>query len=93
MGDGNLKRPDFIIRIYTNSFTKSEVDLLAMAITKKLGIIAKATLDRNGQYMITISKSQLPLVIAQLKAHMYSTMSYKLGLQPFRPRTLFLKKI
>ena len=32
--------------------------------------------------MITISKSQLLLVIAQLKAHMYSSMSYKLGLQP-----------
>jgi len=82
MGDGNLKRPDLIIRIYTNSFTKSEVDLLAIAITQKLGIIAKATLDRNGQYMITISKSELPLVVAQLKAHIYSTMSYKLGLQP-----------
>lgn len=82
MGDGNLKRPDMIIRIYTNSFTKDEVELLAVAIYQKLGIIAKATLDRNGQYMITISKSQLPLVIAQLKAHMLASMSYKLGLQP-----------
>nr|AMX22316.1 LAGLIDADG endonuclease [Cryphonectria parasitica] len=82
MGDGNLKMPDKIIRIYTNSFTKSDVELLAKAINKKLGIAAKATLDRNDQYMITISKSQLSLVIAQLKTHMHSSMSYKLGLQP-----------
>jgi hypothetical protein len=32
--------------------------------------------------MITISKSQLPLVIDQLKPHFHSSMSYKLGLQP-----------
>ena len=77
-----LKNPDQIIRIYTNSFTKSEVELLAEAIVQKLGIVAKATLDRNGQYMIAISKSQFSLVIAQLKTHMHSSMSYKLGLQP-----------
>ena len=94
MGDGNLKTPDQIVpswafgprvaarRIYTNSFTKSEVELLAAAITQKLGIVAKATLDRKCQYMVTISKSQLSSVIAQLKTHMHSSMSYKLGLQP-----------
>lgn len=82
MGDGNLKMPDQIIRIYTNSFTKSDVELLAGAINNKLGIVAKATIDRNDQYMLTISKSQLSLVIAQLKTHMHSSMSYKLGLQP-----------
>lgn len=59
MGDGNLKLPDEIIRIYTNSFTKEEVGRLALAITKKLNIPTKVAHDRNNQYMITFSKSQL----------------------------------
>lgn len=75
MGDGNLKKLDQIIRIYTNSFTKSEVELLAQAITQKLGIVAKATHDRNDQFMITISKSQLPLVIDKLKVYMHPSTS------------------
>ena len=62
MGDGNLKLPDKIFRIYTNSFTKEEVESLALAIKNRLGIETKAVHDRNGQYMITISKSELSKV-------------------------------
>jgi hypothetical protein len=80
MGDGNLKLPDQILRIYTNSFTREEVELLALAITKKLSIITKVVHDRNNQYIITISRNQLPLVIELIKIHMHSSMYYKLGL-------------
>lgn len=62
MGDGNIKLPDKIIRIYTNSFSKKEVERLALSITKNLNIVAKVSHDRNNQYMITISKNQLELV-------------------------------
>jgi len=82
MGDGNLKLPDEIIRIYTNSFTKEEVELLSLAITKKLNILSKVVHDRNDQYMITISKSQLPLVRELIKVYMHPSMYYKLGLEP-----------
>ncbi len=81
MGDGNLKQPDKIIRIYTNSFTRVEVDLLALAITRKLNILTKVVHDRNNQYMITISKSQLPLVQEVLKPHMHPSMYYKIDLE------------
>jgi len=81
MGDGNLKLPDEIIRIYTNSFTKEEVELLALTITKKLNILSKVAHDRNDQYMITISKSQLPLVRELTKAYIHPYMYYKLGLE------------
>jgi hypothetical protein len=81
MGDGNLKLPDEIIRIYTNSFTKEEVELLSLAITKKLNILSKVTHDRNNQYMITISKSQLPLVRELTKSYVCPSMYYKLGLE------------
>lgn len=81
MGDGNLKLPDEIIRIYANSFTKEEVELLSLAITKKLNILSKVAHDRNNQYMITISKSQLPLVRELTKAYVHPSMYYKLGLE------------
>ena len=77
---GNLKQPDKIIRIYTNSFTHEEVSRLALAITRKLNILTKVVHDRNNQYMITISKSELPLVQELIKPHMHSSMYYKLDL-------------
>lgn len=80
MGDGNLKKGDNIIRVYTNSFTKTEVEKLASAITVKLGIVAKAAHDRNGQYMITISKSQINKVMFLIGPHMHPSMLYKLGI-------------
>lgn len=80
MGDGNLKKGDDIIRIYTNSFTKLEVEMLAYAISNKLGIITRAVHDRNGQYMLCISKSQLDKVRTQLEEHMHPSMLYKLGI-------------
>ena len=81
MGDGNLKQPDKIIRIYTNSFTQIEVNFLALAITQKLGILTKVVHDRNNQYIITISKSQLSLVQELLKSHMHPSMYYKIDLE------------
>ena len=59
MGDGNLKPKDNILRIYTNSFTKQDVERLAEAITNKLGIVTRVVHDRNEQFMLVISKDQL----------------------------------
>lgn len=80
MGDGNLKKGDNIIRIYTNSFTKLEVERLASAITNKLGIETRAVHDRRGQYILVISKSQLDKVRELISPHMHPSMLYKLGL-------------
>jgi hypothetical protein len=87
MGDGNLKKGDNIIRIYTNSFTKSDVEKLASAITNKLGIISKAVHDRNDQYMLTISKAQLEKVIELVSPHMHPSLRCKLGLSSCDRRT------
>lgn len=81
MGDGNLKMPDKIIRIYTNSFIKKDVELLASAITNKLGINTKVVHDRNNQYIISISKSELHKVIDHIKDHMHPSMFYKINLE------------
>ena len=92
MGDGNLKKAlaapvalgccagDNIIRIYTNSFTRPDVERLASAITSKLGIETKAVHDRNDQYMLTINRMQLDRVRELIGPHMHPSMYYKLGL-------------
>jgi len=72
---------DEIIRIYINSFTKEEVELLASTITVKLNILTKVVHDRNNQYMITFSKSNLPSVRKLIIPNMQPSMYYKLGLK------------
>ena len=69
-----------IIRIYTNSFTKLDVENLDSAITSKLGIVTRAVHDRNNQYMLRISRTQLEKVREIIGPHMHPSMSYKLGL-------------
>jgi hypothetical protein len=80
MGDGNFKSKDKIIRIYTNSFRKNDVERLGSAITNKLGILTKTVYDRNDQYMLTISKNQLETVKYLILPYMHESMAYKLGL-------------
>src|SRR5690348_10843533 len=80
MGDGNLKSPDKILRIYTNSFIKDDVELLASSITYKFDIKTKVVHDRNNQYIITISKSELHKVKDIIQDHMHSSMFYKIDL-------------
>lgn len=81
MGDGNFKSYDGIIRIYTNSFTYEDVKNLAFSIKKNLNISVNVVHDRNNQYIITISRSQLNLVRRLLLSHMHPSMVYKLGLK------------
>ena len=79
-GDGNIKPNDKIIRIYTNSFSKQDVERLAKAITNKLGIVTKALYERNYQYILTISRNQLETVRSLVLPYMHVIMLYKLGL-------------
>lgn len=78
MGDGNLKGGEGIIRIYTNSFTRLEVEKLA--ITSKLNIRTKAVHDRNGQYILTINKLQLNAIRTLIESYIHPSMLYKLGM-------------
>lgn len=71
---------DKIIRIYTNSISKEEVHKLAKVITNKLKIETKAVHDRNGQYILTISKNQLENLKLTIQKYMHESMLYKLGI-------------
>lgn len=79
MGDGNLKIKDNIVRIYTNSYSKNDVERLAKAICKKLDIATRVAHDRNNQYILTISKNQLYKLKKTIMPYMHPSMVYKLG--------------
>jgi len=59
MGDGNYLNDRNIIRIYTNSFTNTDVLLLSNVINKNLCIRNKVVHDRNNQYIIIIEKDNV----------------------------------
>lgn len=79
-GDGNFKSDANIIRIYTNSFTKQEVELLSEAIILKLGIKTEVVLDRNIQYIIIIKKNQLEATRSIVQKYMHISMLYRIGI-------------
>jgi LAGLIDADG DNA endonuclease family len=91
MGDGNLKPKDKIIRIYTNSFSKKDVERLGNAITNKLGIKIKVVSDRNDQYILTISRNQLDTVKSLILPYMHESMLYKLDLDSTEAKGLYFK--
>jgi hypothetical protein len=49
MGDGNFDKGRNRVRIYTNSFTKAQVENLALAIDKKFGIYTGVLQDNKNQ--------------------------------------------
>ena len=61
-GKGNLDKGRNRVRIYTNSFTKSEVESLALAISTKLNLYTAVLLDRKDQWILTIGAKNLELL-------------------------------
>jgi hypothetical protein len=80
MGDGNYLKERGIIRIYTNSFNKSDVNLLSNIIYDNLGITNKVVHDRRNQYIIHIEKISLELTKDLVLQYIHPSMYYKLGL-------------
>lgn len=94
MGDGSHSPTEGRTRIYTNSFTRDECQLLADAITVNLGIKCSVTLDRVSkkgvsQYILSIPKSQLSQLQQVVGPHMCSSMLYRVGLLAVFPLCLF----
>jgi hypothetical protein len=79
-GDGDFYKGSNRVRIYTNSFTKSEVENLAEAIKTKLNIYTGVLLDRKDQWILTIGAKNLELLRNIFSTHFYLSMLYRLGL-------------
>jgi hypothetical protein len=68
------------VRIYSNSFIKEDVQILAEAINTKLGIYVGVLHDRKDQLILTIGAKQLDLLRQTVSSHFDSSMLYRLGL-------------
>lgn len=85
MGDGNYNTVKKVIRLYTNSYTKLEVEYLSKALNEKLGIRNRIEKEKLN-YIIVIPTSQVPIVQALVKEHMYPSFYYRIGLQSLDQR-------
>lgn len=68
------------VRIYTNSFTKAEVELLAKAINTNFSLFTGVTHDRNNQWILTIGSRQLNLLREIVSPYFVPSMLYRIGL-------------
>lgn len=80
MTDGNFDKGRNRVRIYTNSYTKNEVENLALAIQTKLGIYVGVLHDRKEQWILTIGATQLPLLRDLVHSHFEPSMLYRIGI-------------
>ena len=80
MTDGNFDKARNRVRIYTNSFTKAEVESLAEAIYLNFNIYTGVLLDRKDQWILTIGAKQLDLLREIVRPHFEPSMLYRIGL-------------
>lgn len=80
MGDGNFDKGRNRVRIYTNSFTKTQVETLALAINKRFGIYTGVLQDNKNQWILTIGAKHLDLLRDTVRPHFHSSMMYRIGL-------------
>jgi hypothetical protein len=78
MSDGNFDKNRNRVRIYSNSFTKEDVQMLADAINAKLNIYVGVLHDH--QWILTIGPKQLDLLRQTVSSHFDPSMLYRLGL-------------
>jgi len=79
-GDGNFDTGRNRVRIYTNSYSKIEVENLARSINTKLNIYTAVLKDKKDQYILTIGAKNLTLLRNVVTPHFHSSMLYRIGL-------------
>jgi hypothetical protein len=80
MTDGNFDKGRNRVRIYTNSYSKEEVENLAKAINNNLGIYTGVLYDRNNQWILTIGAKYLNLLRDNTSKYFHKSMLYRIGL-------------
>jgi hypothetical protein len=69
MTDGYFDKSRNRVRIYTNSYTKADVERLALAINTNLDIYVGVLHDRKDQWILTIGAKQLNLLRKIVSPH------------------------
>lgn len=78
-GDGNFDKGRNRVRIYTNSYSKSDVESLALAINTKLNLYTGVLLDKKDQWILTIGARNLDLLRNLVTPHFHPSMLYRIG--------------
>lgn len=80
MTDGNYDKGRNRVRIYTNSYSKEDVQRLALIIKEKFDIYTGVLHDRNNQWILTIGAKNLELLRSIVNPHFQPSMRYRIGL-------------
>jgi len=80
MSDGNFDNSRKRVRIYTNSFSKLEVQNLALSINENLNIYTGVLHDRKDQWILTIGAKYLDLLRDTVKTHFHPSLLYRIGI-------------
>lgn len=80
MTDGNFDKGRNRVRIYTNSYSKEDVQRLALIIKDKFEIYTGVLHDRNNQWILTIGAKNLELLRSIVNPHFHPSMRYRIGL-------------
>lgn len=80
MGDGNYDKSRKRVRIYTNSYSKQDVEKLQKAIHVKLGIYVGILHDRKDQWILTIGATELPKLQKIVHPYFESSMLYRINM-------------
>jgi len=80
MTDGNFDKGRNRVRIYTNSYSKDDVQRLALIIKEKFDIYTGVLHDRNNQWILTIGAKNLELLRSIVNPHFQPSMRYRIGL-------------
>jgi LAGLIDADG DNA endonuclease family len=86
MGDGNFDKGRNRVRIYTNSFNKTDVENLALAINNKLGVYTGVLQDNKNQWiLLTIGAKYLDLLRKTVTPYFHPSMKYRIGITDLTP--------
>jgi hypothetical protein len=80
MTDGNFDKLRNRVRIYTNSYSKADVERLALAINTNLKIYVGVLHDRKDQWILTIGAKQFNLLRKTVSPHFEPSMLYRIGI-------------
>jgi len=80
MSDGNYDKLRKRVRIYTNSYSKQDVEKLQKAINDKLGIYVGILHDRNNQWILTIGYTQLFKLQEIVSIYFEPSMLYRINM-------------
>lgn len=80
MDDGSFDKRDKILRIYTDAYSKEEVNLLISAINTNFNIKAKMHIHRPGQHRIYINAINLLKLQKIVELYMHPSLKSKVGL-------------